>query len=74
VDIKIIQNRSVTDGIVEELKNHDGVIVGAARQSFSKQILFGNIPEEIARLSDKPVIVCKRQDTVKALFGRVMNE
>ncbi|MDH3201084.1 MAG: amino acid permease [Myxococcales bacterium] len=74
VDIKIIQNRSVTDGIVEELKNYDGVILGAARQSFSKRILFGSIPEEIARLSDKPVMVLKHHDTVKALFGRVMSE
>ncbi|MGB5695984.1 MAG: amino acid permease [Polyangiales bacterium] len=74
VETIIVQNRSVTDGIVEELKNHDGVIVGAAGKSFSNRILFGNIPEEVARLSDKPVIVVKRHHTVKALFGRVMSE
>lgn len=74
VDTTIIQNRSVTDGIVEELRNHDGVIVGAAGKSFSNRILFGSIPEEVARLSDKPVIVVKRHHTVKALFGRVMSE
>jgi amino acid transporter len=70
----IVQNRSVTDGIVEELRKHDGVIVGAARKSFSTRIVFGNIPEEIARLSDKPVFVVKRHHKVKALFGRVMTE
>jgi len=74
VETIIVQSRSVTDGIVEELKNHDGVMVGAARKSFSNRILFGNIPEEVARLSDKPVIVVKHHDTVKALFGRVMSE
>ncbi len=74
VDTLIVENRSVTDGIVETLKDYDGVIVAASRKSFSNRILFGSIPEEVARLSDKPVIVVKRHHTVKALFGRVMSE
>ena len=74
VDISIIRKQSVSDGIVEESKNYDCVVVGAAGQSFSNQILFGSIPEEIARKSIKPVIVIKHYDKVKALFGRVMSE
>lgn len=74
VETLVVQNRSVTDGIVEELQNHDGVMVGAAHKSFSNRILFGTIPEEVARLCDKPVFVVKRHHTVKALFGRVMSE
>ena len=74
IEIKILRNRSVSDGIVEESKDYDCVVVGAAGQSFSKQILFGSIPEEIARESTKPVIVIKHYHKVKALFGRVMSE
>jgi nucleotide-binding universal stress UspA family protein len=74
VETIVVQNRSVTDGMVAELENHDGVIVGAAGKSFPNRILFESIPEEVARLSDKPVIVVKRHHTVKALFGRVISE
>ena len=74
VDTVVVQNRSVSEGIVQELEKYDGVIVGAAGKSFSNRILFGSIPEEVARLSDKTVIVVKRHHTVKALFGRVMSE
>jgi len=74
VDTKVLRHRSVVDAIVEESSNHDGVIVGAAKHSFSTRVLFGNIPEDIARLSSRTVIVVKRHHTVKALFGRVMSE
>ena len=74
VDTVIVKNRSISDGIVEELENYDGVIVGASGKSFSNRILFGDTPEKVARLSNKPVIVVKRHHTVKALFGRVMSE
>ncbi|MGB5811153.1 MAG: amino acid permease [Polyangiales bacterium] len=74
VQTVVLRHRSVVDAIVEEASNHDGVIVGAAKQSFSNRVLFGSIPEDIARLSNKTVIVVKRHHTVKALFGRVMSE
>ena len=71
---EILRSRAVAECIVEEGKKHDAIVVGAAGQSFSNQILFGSIPEEIARMSDRSVIVIKSHHTVKALFGRVMSE
>ena len=74
IEISIVRKRSVSEGIVEESKDYDGVVIGAAEQSFSNKILFGSIPEEVARESTKPVIVIKHHHGVKALFGRVMSE
>jgi nucleotide-binding universal stress UspA family protein len=74
VDHVILRDRAISDAIVEEGKKHDAVVVGAAGQSFSNQILFGSIPEEVARESEKPVIVIKHYHRVKALLGRVMSE
>ncbi len=74
IETRIIRHRSVSEGIIVESELHDGVVVGAAGQSFSKQILFGSIPEEIARESSKTVIVIKHHHAVKELFGRVMSE
>lgn len=70
----IVRHQSVSDGILEASKDHDGLVVGASEQSFSNQIVFGSIPEEIARKSNKPVIVIKHYQKMKALFGRVMSE
>jgi len=74
VETHIVRHRSISEGIIEESEHHDGVVVGAAGQSFSKQILFGSIPEEIAQESSKTVIVIKHHHVVKELFGRVMSE
>ena len=74
VKTNLIRHRSVPVGIIKEVENYDAVVVGAASQSFSSQVLFGTIPENIARYSNKPVIVIKRHHAVKALVGRVLSE
>ncbi len=71
---RLIVNNDVTKGIIEAAKGYDAVMVGAAGQSIYPQILFGNIPEAIARDTDKTVIVVKHYHPVKALYGRVVGE
>jgi amino acid transporter/nucleotide-binding universal stress UspA family protein len=58
---KIIRSRSVTEGIVEESVNYDAVMVGATEQRFRK-MLFGSIPEIIAKDSLKTVVLVKKMD------------
>ncbi len=58
---KIIRSRSVTEGIVEESVNYDAVMVGATEQRFRK-MLFGSIPEVIAKESLKTVVLVKKLD------------
>ena len=74
INEKIIQNDSVSIGIIESAANYDAVIVGAASKSIYPKILFGGIPEEIAQGVDKTVIVVKHFDRVKDLMGRVVGE
>ena len=74
VSVEIIEHRDIAEGIVAAGRDHDAIVVGAARKSFSRQVLFGNIPEEVAKASERTVIVVKRYRRVKALFGRVMSE
>jgi amino acid transporter/nucleotide-binding universal stress UspA family protein len=56
---KIIRNKSVTQGILEESKNHDAIMLGATEHRF-KKILFGSIPEVIAKESLKTVVLVKK--------------
>ena len=76
IEIKqeLINNNSVVNGIATEAKKHDAVMIGAAGKSIYPQILFGNIPEEIAKKTDKTVIVVKHFHPVKALIGKVIGE
>ncbi len=69
---KTLYNDSVSEGIIKAVEDYDAVMVGATRQSIYPQILFGNIPEDIAKRSNKTVIVVKHYHPIKSLFGRVM--
>jgi CIC family chloride channel protein len=74
VEAKVITSPSVSDGIIEASEEHDAVVLGAAGQSFSSQILFGSIPETVVQRAKCSVILIKRHHAVKALLGRVMTE
>ncbi len=71
---KLIHSKGVTQGIVDEAENYDAVMVGAAGHSIYPQIMLGNIPEEIARNTNRTVLVVKHYHPVKALLGRVVGE
>jgi len=74
VKTEVLLENSPVAGIIKEADDYDAVIVGASEQSFSSKVLFGSIPERIARDLDRPVIVIKHHHPVKALVGRVMSE
>lgn len=74
VESRLIRHNSVSAGIIEEADGYDAVVVGAAGGSIFPQILFGTIPEAIARRSPRTVILIKHHDPVKALVGRVMGD
>ena len=69
---KLIRHKSVSVGIIQEGKDYDAVVVGAAGGSVYPQILFGSIPETVAKRSNRTVILVKHHHPVKALLGRVM--
>jgi nucleotide-binding universal stress UspA family protein len=74
VDTMVLKHKSVRVGVLQVAEHYDGIVLGAAGQSFTTNILFGSIPEDIARRSKKPTIVVKRHSPVKALLGRVSSE
>ncbi|MCA9816364.1 MAG: amino acid permease [Cyanobacteria bacterium HKST-UBA01] len=73
-DTKLIHNRSISAGVIQEAREYDAVVVGASRRSIYPQIIFGNIPETIAKRTSKPVILFKHHHPVKSLIGRVVGE
>ena len=72
VESRVITHKSVSVGIIRASEEYDAIAMGAAGESFYRQVLFGSIPENVAKHTDKTVIVYKHYSPVKALVGRVM--
>ena len=54
VDTRVLAGAGVVEGIVGASDGYDAVMVGASGDSFSQRILFGTIPERIAREAPAP--------------------
>ena len=74
VTTKVLRHRSASRAIITESANYGAIFVGATHQSFTTRVLFGTMPEEVARRSKCSVIVVKRHEPVRALFGRIFSE
>jgi amino acid transporter/nucleotide-binding universal stress UspA family protein len=73
VDRRLIEAGSVAGGIARESRDFDLVVIGAAKEPMFRQMLFGEIPEKVARYSPTSVLVVKRfEGVVKSLFKKAM--
>jgi len=73
-DKKLIESSSVAGGIAKASREYDLVVIGAAREPLFQKILFGEIPEKVARYSPSSVMVVKMYEgaiksIIKRLFG-----
>jgi amino acid transporter len=73
-EIKILRSDSIVKVIKQESKKHDTVMVGATRDSAYQQILFGSIPEDLAKILKTNMIVIKHYKPIAALWGKVISE
>jgi nucleotide-binding universal stress UspA family protein len=62
VDRRLIEATSVTRGIAKESRDYDLVVLGAAQEPFLRQVMFGEIPEKVARYSPASVLVVKQYE------------
>ena len=72
-DAQIIQSKSIAGGIAKASRDYDLVVLGAAREPLFQRVLFGEIPEKVARYSPASVMVVKRYEgAVKSLLKRAL--
>ena len=71
---EILEADSISDGILTAAQKHDVLVLGATRTGYFKQILFGSIPETVAKATDRTVILVKHYHPVGSLVDRVMGE
>ena len=60
----------IADRIVERAEKADLVLIGATREGIFEQIVFGSIPEEVARRTSKTVIMAKKHMGIRSWLGR----
>lgn len=71
IDHLIIEAKTVAGGIAKASKDYDLVVLGAAREPWYQQVLFGEIPEKVARYSSASVLVVKRYEgRIRSLLKR----
>lgn len=69
---KIIESFSVAGGIAKASREYDLVVIGAAKEPLFQKILFGEIPEKVARYSPSSVMVIKMYEgAIKSIFKRL---
>ncbi len=54
------KTQNVTEAILSEIQRHDLIIMGAPEEGLVRRALFGDLPVEIARETDVPIILTKR--------------
>jgi amino acid transporter/nucleotide-binding universal stress UspA family protein len=60
VEGRLIPANTISTGILKETERYDACIIGAAREGIMQQVLFGSIPERIAKKSRHTVIMVKK--------------
>jgi len=60
----------VVSGILAAAEAHDLVLLGATEESILDQVLFGRLPEQVARRTRKPVAIVKRHRGLPQTWAR----
>jgi amino acid transporter/nucleotide-binding universal stress UspA family protein len=72
-DARIIPAKSIAGGIATASRDFDLVVLGAAREPLFQRVLFGEIPEKVARYSPTSVMVVKQYEgAVRSLLKRAL--
>jgi len=58
-EMSIVAGSNVLGAILTEIQRDDLIIMGAAREGLVKRALFGEIPENVARLTENPLLITK---------------
>ncbi len=70
---RIIHSESIPGGIARVGREYDMVVIGAAKEPFFRKVLFGEIPEKVARYTKSAVMVVKQYEgPVKSILKRVL--
>lgn len=69
----LLEGRRVATALVEAAADYDLVVLGASKEGVFSSVLFGEIPEKVARYSPSPVMIVKRYEgVIKTIVKKVI--
>lgn len=69
----LLEGKRVAGTLVRAAADYDLIVLGASREGVFSSVLFGEIPEKVARYSQTPVMIVKRYEgPVKSIVKRIM--
>ncbi len=74
VKSKMVQHPHISAAIKDESAAFDTVIIGATRKSMYYNVLFGTIPETLAKELDTNILLVKHYSPIGAAWGKVVSE
>ncbi|NIM20245.1 MAG: amino acid permease [Candidatus Latescibacteria bacterium] len=73
VDKRIIEANNVAAGLIRAAADYDLLVLGASKEGLFSSVLFGEIPEKVARFSKCPVMIVRRYEgIVKSVVKKVL--
>ena len=72
-EMLVMEGNRVATTLVKAAADYDLLVLGASREGLFSSMLFGDIPEKIARYSHTPVMIVKRHEgKVKSIIKRLL--
>jgi nucleotide-binding universal stress UspA family protein len=69
----LLEGKRVAGTLVKAAADYDLIVMGASREGVFSSVLFGEIPEKVARYCQTPVMIVKRYEgPVKSIVKKVM--
>ena len=73
VALRLLEGKRVATTLVRAAADYDLIVLGASKEGVFSNVLFGEIPEKVARYAKTPVMIVQRYEgPVKTLVKRIM--
>ena len=72
-EMRLLEGKRVATTLVRAAADYDLIVLGASKEGVFSNVLFGEIPEKVARYAQTPVMIVQRYEgPVKSLVKRIM--
>jgi nucleotide-binding universal stress UspA family protein len=73
VEMRLLEGKRIATTLVKAADDYDLVVLGASKEGVFSNVLFGEIPEKVARYAHTPVMIVQRYEgPVKSVVKRIM--
>jgi amino acid transporter/nucleotide-binding universal stress UspA family protein len=73
VTMRLVEGKKVATALIKAAADYDLIVLGASKEGVFSSVLFGEIPEKVARYSPVPVMIVRRYEgAVKSIVKKVM--